>query len=184
MRRFQLVNAGLVAGGTLLGLPYPSLSAGHQDLQVSPDQPVRVGGRIKTPKRLKHVAPAIQVGVHGPDSIEVELIVSPDGTVASARPLRSPTPRDTAALSAVQGWRYAPTLVSGKAVPVVMRVKVRFPRDHGEPAADADRSGRWDTRDTCPQWLTFRNRACGSADFYALQRDAIAQWLRMREAIP
>jgi protein TonB len=47
--------------------------------------------------------------------------------VVDARVLRSIPLLDAAALEAVRQWRYTPTTVGGKSVPVVMTVTVAFP---------------------------------------------------------
>jgi hypothetical protein len=49
-----------------------------------------------------------------------------DGTVKDARVLRSIPMLDAAALDAVRQWRYEPTTVDGKSVPVIMTVSLAF----------------------------------------------------------
>ena len=57
-----------------------------------------------------------------------EIVVNESGIVAEARVLKSIPPLDEAALKAVREWRYDPTMVDGKAVPVKMTVTVNFTR--------------------------------------------------------
>jgi len=91
--------------------------------------PVRVGGDIKEPRRtydVKPVYPAIaqQAGIEG--IVIIEAIIGVDGSVEEARILRPVPLLDQAALDAVTQWRYAPTLLNGQPVRVVMTVTVSF----------------------------------------------------------
>ena len=94
-----------------------------------PNGPVRVGGNVRAPVKLVDVPPlrsetAERANVRGVVIVEVTLNV--DGTVRDARVLRSIPILDAAALEAVRQWRYEPTIVSGKPVPVTMTVPVTF----------------------------------------------------------
>jgi periplasmic protein TonB len=55
-----------------------------------------------------------------------EITVNEAGVVSDARILKSNPVLDDAALKAVREWRYDPTIVDGKAVPVKMTVTVNF----------------------------------------------------------
>lgn len=95
----------------------------------APIEPVRVGGEIKEPQKLRHVSPvypdiAVRAKVHG--SIILECTVSPQGRVKDAKILRGIPLLDAAALEAVKQWVYTPTLWDGVPVPVIMTVTVRF----------------------------------------------------------
>jgi TonB family protein len=90
---------------------------------------VRVGGQIKEPKRLKTVAPqypdiARQARVQG--VVILECTISPEGKVTQVRILRGIPLLDQAAVDAVKQWVYAPTLLNGVPVPVLMTVTVNF----------------------------------------------------------
>ena len=92
-------------------------------------QPVRVGGNIKAPTKIHDVKPNYPLeALNGRISgvVILEAIIAPDGSVHSARVLRSVPMLDTAALDAVKGWRYEPTWLNGVAVPVIMTVTVNF----------------------------------------------------------
>jgi TonB family protein len=56
----------------------------------------------------------------------LEVTIDADGVVKHVRVLRSIPMLDAAALEAVRQWRYEPTTIDGKAVPVVMTVSVTF----------------------------------------------------------
>jgi protein TonB len=95
----------------------------------APPQPVRVGGEIREPRRLKDVKPtyppiAQQARVQG--IVILEATIGAQGNVTDVRVLRSIPMLDQAALDAVKQWVYAPTLVNGVPVPVIMTVTVKF----------------------------------------------------------
>ena len=56
----------------------------------------------------------------------LEITVDIDGTVKDARVLRSIPLLDDAALEAARQWRYEPTMLNGRPVPIVMTVTVPF----------------------------------------------------------
>jgi len=92
-------------------------------------QPVRIGGNIGEPKKIKHVAPvypeiAIQAGVQG--IVIIEAVIGTDGSVTDARILRPVALLDQAALDAVLQWKFTPTLLNGEPVPVIMTMTVNF----------------------------------------------------------
>ena len=98
-------------------------------VQAGPGGAVRVGGRVRPPVKLVNVPPvppemALRANVRGVVILEVTIDV--DGTVKDARVLRSIPLLDVAALEAVRQWRYEPTLLDGKPVPVIMTVSVAF----------------------------------------------------------
>ena len=91
--------------------------------------PVRVGGDVKPPRKVRNVDPvypasAVAAGIQGVVVVEVQ--VGADGTVTQARTLRSVAALDQAALAAVRQWRFTPTLVDGVPRPVVMPLSVPF----------------------------------------------------------
>jgi len=91
--------------------------------------PVRVGGSVKEPKKLKDVAPvypedAKAAGVQG--VVILETTIGTDGKVSEVRVLRSVPMLDDAALEAVRKWEYTPTLLNGEPVAVIMTITVNF----------------------------------------------------------
>jgi TonB family protein len=90
---------------------------------------LRVGGPIKPPQKIKHVAPsypteAKEKGVQG--VVVLETAIGPDGRVRDACVLRSVPGLDQAALLSVLQWEFEPTLMNGAAVPVIMTVTINF----------------------------------------------------------
>jgi TonB family protein len=95
----------------------------------STDNPVRVGGDIKEPTKLRDVRPvypaeAQAARVQG--VVIIEAVIDTNGNVADAKVLRSVPMLDEAAVGAVKQWRFTPTLLNGAPVPVIMTVTVNF----------------------------------------------------------
>jgi protein TonB len=91
--------------------------------------PVRVGGSVKEPKKIKDVKPvypedAKAAGVSG--VVIIEAVIGTDGKVVEAKALRPVAMLDEAALEAVRQWEYTPTLLNGEPVSVIMTVTVSF----------------------------------------------------------
>ena len=126
----QGVTAGSSLGaadGTALFGYRPSVGEPPAPPTPSP-KPLRVGGSIQAPRKLRHVAPvypqiAQQARVTG--TVILEAVLSPTGEVSNVKVLRSVPLLDAAAVDAVAQWRYAPTLLNGTPVSVLMTVTVR-----------------------------------------------------------
>jgi TonB family protein len=93
--------------------------------------PIRVGGQIKPPVKIKDVPPvypAVAQSARVQGDVIIEATVGEDGKVADARVLKSIPLLDKAALDAVNQWEYQPSLLNGIPTPVVMTVTVKFTR--------------------------------------------------------
>ena len=93
--------------------------------------PVRVGGQIMPPRKIKDVQPvypAIAQSTRVPGSVTIEATIGSDGKVIEAKVVRSNPLFDQAALDAVRQWEYLPTFLNGVPVPVLMTVTVNFTR--------------------------------------------------------
>ena len=93
--------------------------------------PIRVGGRIQTPNKIKDVKPvypAIAQSARVSGAVTIEATIGPDGKVAGANVVRSIPLLDQAALDAVRQWEYTPTLLNGVPVPVIVTVTINFTR--------------------------------------------------------
>jgi TonB family protein len=93
------------------------------------EAPIPVGGDIKPPRKIKDVQPvyppiAQSAKVQG--TVIIEATIDPAGKVRAARVLYSIPMLDQAALDAVKRWEFAPTLLKGVPVPVIMTVTVDF----------------------------------------------------------
>ena len=113
---------GGVMGGVVGGLP-------AAPPPPPPQQPVRVGGNIKQPNKIrdvKPVYPAIAQSARVSGVVIIEATIGTDGHVKEAKVLRSIPLLDQAALDAVKQWVFTPTLLNGVPVPVIMTVTVNF----------------------------------------------------------
>jgi TonB family protein len=111
--------------------PAPAPGAIPRTFSPVPDwpAPIRVGGAIKVPTKVKHVAPvypAIAQSAQVQGVVILELLIAPDGLVADARVMRSIPLLDQAALDAVRQWEFQPVRLNGSPVPVLMTATVSF----------------------------------------------------------
>jgi TonB family protein len=84
---------------------------------------------IEEPRKVKHVDPVYpDLALKGPVSaiVTLEARVDASGHVAAVRVLRGDRLFEDAAMRAVRQWQYAPTLLEGVAIPIVIRVDVPF----------------------------------------------------------
>jgi protein TonB len=90
--------------------------------------PIRLDAK-SAPERIKSVPPiypAMAVAARVQGAVVVDATIGPDGKVQDAKVLRSIPLLDQAALDAVRQWEYAPTVVDGMPVPVIMTITVNF----------------------------------------------------------
>jgi TonB family protein len=92
-------------------------------------RPVRIGGAIKPPAKIRDVKPiyppiAQSSRIQG--VVIIQAVIDTAGNVAAASVLRSIPLLDQAALEAVGQWQFQPTLLNGVLTPVVMTVTVNF----------------------------------------------------------
>jgi protein TonB len=137
--------AGGVAGGLPAGVvgsaPGPVAPA---PAPVAPVAPIRIGGNIPAPTKIKDVRPlyppeAMAARVEG--VVILEATIGVDGRVTNARVLRSIPLLDQSALDAVRQWEFTPTRLNGAPVPIIMSVTVNFTLA-GSGAGDAARPTR------------------------------------------
>jgi TonB family protein len=99
-----------------------------------PAAPVRVGGNIRVPRKLVDVKPVYPDSMRAAGregTVNLDAVIAEDGTVTSVRVISGDAHPDlaTAAADAVRQWRFSPTLLNGRAIEVVMTVKVGFSLD-------------------------------------------------------
>ena len=93
--------------------------------------PIRVGGSVNEPKKIrdvKPVYPAIAAAAAVEGTVIIEAVVGVDGTVQNARVIRSVPLLDEGALDAVRQWQYTPTKLNGRPVEVLVTVSITFMR--------------------------------------------------------
>lgn len=93
---------------------------------------VRVGGSVPSPQKIVDVKPTVPPewlrqgnGMEG--VVAIDVTIGEDGRVRDAVVTHSIPALDRAALEAVRQWQYAPTVVNGKALAVILPVQVSFP---------------------------------------------------------
>jgi protein TonB len=94
-----------------------------------PKDPVHVGGLIRPPTKLVHVAPIyppIALAARKEGLVILEALIGEDGIVREVRVLRPEPLFEESAVTAVRQWRFSPTLLNGEPVPIVMTVTVGF----------------------------------------------------------
>jgi protein TonB len=120
---------GGVVGGVTGGIVGGLEAAPPPPPPPPPPAPVRVGGAIKQPTKVRDarpVYPPIAQSARVQGVVIIEAVIGPDGKVQEAKVLRSIPLLDAAALDAVRQWQYTPTLLNGIPVPVIMTVTVNF----------------------------------------------------------
>jgi protein TonB len=92
-------------------------------------EPIAIVGNVRPPRKVVHVDPvypplARAAGVQG--TVKLRAVIDPEGRVSNVEVLHSVPLLDRAAIDAVHRWRYQPTLLNGRAVPVIVTVDVEF----------------------------------------------------------
>jgi protein TonB len=110
------------------GSPGPG-EDGDGDGTGVPQSPVRPGGDLQPPTKLRQVAPAYpelarQARVQG--VVVLDCVIDPSGRVADVKVLRGHSLLAPAAVDAVRQWLYTPTRLNGVPVAVLLTVTVRF----------------------------------------------------------
>ena len=134
--RFETFEAMDPGTGDPRGVPYGGEGSIATDVPEppppptpKPSTPIRAGGAIHRPQRIRDVAPvypsiARTARVEG--TVILDAVIGEDGRVRNLRVLRSIPLLDQAAIDAVRQWLFTPTLLNGEPVPVVMTVTVTF----------------------------------------------------------
>jgi TonB family protein len=136
--------------------------------QGAPAAPIRVGGNVPAPIKIRNVAPiyppeAQRAGVQG--VVIIEATIGEDGKVRDAVVRQSIPQLDQAALDAVKQWEFTPTVVDGKPVPVIMTVTVQFSMAPS-PGAAFQQPGM--------VLLNFTRNADGTATVWQIEESRIA----------
>lgn len=123
----QLVES--VPVGFEVGFPSSGTARETVEAHETPPEPVRVGGSVTAPRKRHHENPdyppiAAIARIQG--TVVLEATIDELGNVIDVRVLRSVPLLDQAAIDAVRRWKYEPTRLNGKPVPILMSVSVRF----------------------------------------------------------
>lgn len=98
-------------------------------VKAGPISPVRVTSTAQEARRLGGrlpVYPAVARGHGLTGTVRLRLTISAEGRVSSIVPLSGHVLLTRAAEDAIRTWTYSPTLIEGRAVPVVADVSVEF----------------------------------------------------------
>lgn len=121
------VDIGTAGVGMAIGVP----PAPPQPLPEPPPPPkiVRVGQGVREPVRIAGAPPqyptvAREARVQG--TVILEAVINERGRIERVRVLKSQPLLDGAAISAVENWRYTPTLLNGVPVSVLMTITINF----------------------------------------------------------
>ena len=122
-------GAGLCLFGCDPAAPAPPAIEGFIPPEPTRPARVRVGGDVREPRKVRHVAPvypplALAARVQG--SVRLECVIGEDGRVSVITVMQGHPLLDPAAIEAVRQWRYLPTLLNGVRVSVVLAVVVDF----------------------------------------------------------
>lgn len=119
------LGIGTVDIGSTVGIP---------PVPIPPDPPpvpeiVRVGQGVREPVRIAGAPPqyplvAREARVQG--IVILEAVINERGRIERVKILKSQPLLDGAAISAVQNWRYTPTLLNGIPVSVLMTITINF----------------------------------------------------------
>jgi protein TonB len=122
---------GGVEGGTVGGTGTGGGEAAPEPKkeEPKPSGPVRVGGKISEPRKLRNIPPVypeVAKAARIQGVVVLEATIDPAGRVDNVRVLRGIPMLNEAAMDAVKKWVYSPTLLNGTPVPVIMTVTVNF----------------------------------------------------------
>ena len=101
----------------------------HYRQTVETLKPLRIGGEIRPPTKVRDVKPIyppIAQASRVQGVVIIEAVIDETGRVAATRVLRSIPLLDAAALSAVEQWEFTPTSYNGAPTPVMMTLTVNF----------------------------------------------------------
>jgi TonB family protein len=110
-------------------IPAPSSVLMPVPTQSGPGMALQVGGQVPEPKLLVSslpVYPAAAKQTRTEGSVVLRALIDQNGQVADEQVVSGPTLLRQAAVDAVKHWKYEPSRVNGKAVPVQTLVTIHF----------------------------------------------------------
>ncbi len=91
--------------------------------------PLRISGGVTAPRKVHDavpIYPPLALATRAEGRVLVECVIGVDGRVTDVRVVQGHPLLAEAAANAVRQWRYAPTLLNGEPVAVIMTVTVDF----------------------------------------------------------
>ncbi len=144
----QAPNLAGLAGGVAGGVPggVPGGIPGSTGLTVLPPAPIRVGGTVQAARILNRMMPiyppeASEEGIGG--TVRLEATITAEGRVREISVRDGHPLLIESAVTAVEQWRYRPTLLNGVPVEVITYVDIVFkPRPPEEKDKKKDRKNK------------------------------------------
>ena len=124
----------------VLAVPFDRAPGAGRIGVLIPVGPIRVGNDVPAPRKIKDVKPTSPPEAqmaHAQGIVVLDATIDPDGKVSNARVVRSIPLLDAAAVAAVRQWEFTPTVINGRAVPVIATVTVNFTPDGSSAPAGA-----------------------------------------------
>lgn len=148
------INSGAIGGGVYGGLPAdlagltggmaeppppPPAAVASAPNIPKPKGPLRVGGDVRAPHSISRVDPqypllAKQARIEG--DVLISAIIDPHGNVVEMKALSGPPILYTAAMAALQQWKFEPTYLNGEPWPIEYEVTLHFRLGAARPATD------------------------------------------------
>jgi periplasmic protein TonB len=125
-------QAGGVIGGIISNAPRPTFLPPPPTQKVLPP-PIRVGGRVKPPRLLygpNPVYPTLAKLGRIEGEVLIDAVIDAEGNVVQMQVVSGHSLLVPAALAALSQWKYEPTYLNDKPVPVQFIVTVRFSLSH------------------------------------------------------
>lgn len=127
----SMVTAFVLLAGTvhIAAAWFPLTGDSEPEMNAPLNNPVRMGGNVLGSRLIEKVAPvypdlARRTRLQG--VVILEVTVDEEGYVSNVKILRGHPILSQSAVEAVQQWRYGPTLLNGKPIPVISTVEVSF----------------------------------------------------------
>lgn len=126
----------VVGGRGSLPPPSPPAASGNRTPSLADLPPwpaaadaIQIGPGMKPPQvtksgRPRYTPEALKAKIQG--TVIMQIVVGTNGKVRDARVIRSLPMLDEAALAAAREWEFAPTIVDGKPVPVLLMLELDF----------------------------------------------------------
>ena len=134
--RFDIPDTVAVGADAVIGSPVGDVGGLLGDAPPPPAPkappslpPQRVGGVVRPPQKVHHVAPTyppIAQSARVSGVVILDALIAEDGSVRDVKVLRSVPLLEASAIEAVRQWRFTPTLLNGVPVQVIMTVTVTF----------------------------------------------------------
>jgi len=132
VNRRGLSQSGFMAALLVMALVWP-LAAARPAAPDQTQEPIRIGGSVMAPAKIRDVRPIYPASAQAERRqgvVVVEALIDSAGNVSDAKVVRAiGDDLDNAAVDAVLQWRFTPTMLNGRAVPVIMTVTVNFVLD-------------------------------------------------------